>query len=557
MSETEDKKYWIALEGEDAPPFKSRHRLKFAIALLSASCLALFCTNAIRAFGATSILGKSNDLAVFASLTDAKRNPATYLAAKSKATKGKGTTTKPPSPKGKGKGKGQIQEGKGTPPSKKRAAEESTSPGSAKKKKVDPVQEKISVICDALRSDEYEVDCSDMLLAAAPYALRDAKETRHKFYSNVVDMINDVFVAQEKRQKERLAEKQAFVDGADAQQRTLISEKENVEKKLEAEGPVLDGKKATQQTDQTFLKECESKAKEATKTATSVNATLKKVLGEKERYSEVEKTDLMALKDGTWKSPKEHKQHDAAVKKLLDDLSAPKGLVLALQAVFNQKPTARSSFDNITMTELDKIVATHHAKLDQQILDTRTELAEKEKQRSAAVAAAASAQEKYGSSTEAVTSEEAVREALQLELKEAQKAIKQHEAAVRKGGEDLNSEDSSLQALRNIMGQFTELRDRPEHPEPAAEAIEAAEEATEAAVNATELVHSPNAKSPSVSSPPGSQRQTRKTPAKGQSPMDSPASARKMSLRQSTSPQASKGGLSPKVPVLLALFPRR
>merc|ERR1719214_304835 len=103
-----------------------------------------------------------------------------------------------------------------------------------------------------------------MLLAAAPYALKESKDKRGDQYRNVVNMMDEVFTEQDKRLQERIAEKQALVDGADAQQNTLNTQKQNVESKLEANQVDLEAKRDTKKTKKTALSECEGTLKQAT-----------------------------------------------------------------------------------------------------------------------------------------------------------------------------------------------------------------------------------------------------------------------------------------------------
>lgn len=290
----------------------------------------------------------------------------------------------------------------------------------------------------------------------------------------------------------------------------LTDKKDGVVSKLDENQGSLDTKKHTENSNKTRLKECEGKLKEIEKGTKGDKAAVESLNTDKQSFLDTVKTHIDVLKGGLWKDPKAQKNHQTAVKKLLDDLSVPKSLVNALPFALNDKPDSRKSFDNTTITELDKIIKGRISELDQQIQSTQKVIAEKESKKPEVEKAVETAKNLLMVSTEAVAGEEAIRQALQSDLKDAQKAIKQHQSAVKSAGQDLEEAQSSMEKLKSVMAQFIELRDRMEAttPAPAEKAAEAAAEAkgaAEAAKEAAEKAKSPAA-SPraSVTKPPTS-----------------------------------------------------
>lgn len=220
-----------ALNGEDSKLVKSRRWVNWGIALLSAACLTLLSTSMVGASGGASIFGRTGNF-----LVSSAKDPATNLAVK-------------------------------------RPASYFTQADTAKKQApADPIEEKIATVCKALKNNEYDVNCRDMLLQTAPYALRDAKDKRHEWYHNVVNMVGEVFTSQDKRMQERLAEKQSVVDNADTRIRNLESQKSDIESKLQANQADLDVKRANKDTNQALLTENEEKLKQTMEELTNEKA---------------------------------------------------------------------------------------------------------------------------------------------------------------------------------------------------------------------------------------------------------------------------------------------
>lgn len=405
----------LSVNGKDTQHVRSRRWLKLGTAILSASasCLVLL-------FSTGSAAG-SSEVASFLTQTKPASflgpiDPAMFLAVK-------------------------------------RQSAESSQDGKKKVKKevpvvaVDPIQQKIDVVCGALRSDEYDVGCRDMLLATAPLALADAKDKRHSYYEKVVNMMSEVFAQQENRLKERLAEKQAVIDGADARHITLEAQKQNMTTRLLANQVDLDAKRATQETHKALLEESEGKLQQAMEDITGLKAAFKNLVTGKER------------KENVWSN---RNQNAYQVKELLNEISTSKSLLTALPFALYQKPAARDAFDNITMSEMTKTFTNHLSNLKVQIQDTQKDVAEKEGKMLTVERAVEFAKEQLRVSSEMVERGENVRKNLESELEQAQNALMQHEPAVKSASDDVMRYDNDLKAFHNILGQFSELRDRVE-----------------------------------------------------------------------------------------------
>jgi len=500
MANMEGKYHLLSFDGEDSQLAKNRRWLKLGFAVLCASSLVLLSTSVVRTSKATSFLEKTNkDMEMGLGATpwellgnmrsrgtesdvaDARKDPATYLLQKKR---------------------GQAEA----------ARLEKLEKAKLKKVEVvDPVQQKIAAVCEALQKPEYKVECRDMLLATAPHALGEAKDKRHEWYRNVVGMVGDVFMKEDSRLKERIADKQSLVDGADAQQRTLETQKETLESKLETNQVALDAKRVTQETNETSLKDLEGAMEQATEQALTANATYNSLVEDKERYLHVQRVDLHALKEGIWESAASHNEHMVAIKALLNELPHSKSMLVALPLALYQKPAARDKFENMTLAFLDHTINTQAAKLQVKIQETKKDVAEKEAQVQKASEAVKSAEEQLRVSREMVTNEEAARMTLESELQDVQKAMKDHRSAVKKAGEDLKYENSGLDSFQKVLDQFTELRDRVETPKL---------DATDPAVKVVSELIQNTLQSPTKSQVRADQMSNPQTQAFWQSPME-------------------------------------
>lgn len=398
MADLEAKYYLFSADDKDSRLLKSGRGLKLVIALLCASCLALL------SFGMEGSGKTSNGM---------PSSGVTYLRAKPPQVKGK------PVKKTDSKRMEVEVEVEETPESTKKLKKSQGKPTVPP----DPVQLKIDAVCDALRNPEYDVNCREMLLVAAPLALREVtNDGAHEWYSNVVNMISDTFTAQNIRLKERRAEKQALVDGADEQHRVLEGQLNNTESQLQAKQMDIDAKRATQDTHMAYLTECQDNSTRAVKEYMLAKAALGKLVWMKEKHLKEQNEDL--------------------------DMAREKAMALG-------------GFDsNVNVSELDNFMNTHLSNLAQQIQDAQGRVAEKEAKKQEAALAVEAAQAPLTASSEAVANAETEREALDTELTNAQQAIEEHHVSVKNAGNDVEIAQSDLDALQNVMNQFQELRER-------------------------------------------------------------------------------------------------
>lgn len=455
MADMKGEYHSLPSNGEHSEQAKSGRWLKLGITLLSASCLALLSTSAVQASMDTSIHGNRKFLEGTANW--AWKDPATDLV---KGVSGSGK---------KAAGKGKVEE---VSPKAKKATKGKT--------QVDPVQQRIAVVCEALQKEKLHssANCSDMLIASAPYALGELKEKRHEWYQNVVSMMGDVFNKQQTHLQEKLAEKQAVIDGVNAQQGTLQAQKQSLEDKIQAHQMDLDTKKTTQEANKALLKERDNRLNQLKDEITNANNLFSSLVETKERKH--------SLKETAWDTSKDQSRNPETVNAILEGIPIPQGLKVAVPFALYQNPATRNSFDNITVMELEKFITTHIANLDQQIQDTKKGVAEKEAELLTSQAAIESAQQQLQLSAEMVANATTAKEGLNAELKELQKSLKQHQPAMKSATADMQQEQSSLDAFQDILNQFAMLKDRTEVPEPAAEAENTAMETTGEAVKAAE-----------------------------------------------------------------------
>lgn len=357
------------------------------------------------------------------------------------------------------------------------------SSGSAAKKSKG-VSDQLKKVASALKGAEsYPAPIISMLTESLHLSLGSTKEERHDFQEKVNSMTAEVLGSIQAAAEKKVADAETKV--AEAGSVKASHEAEETAAKTAAEG----AKQATEAAEKDLdasaadLKVKTDELKLAKKEQKAGTAELQAAEIKKTRVEQVFSTQFTACKEGTLEAGA-LKSAIAEVCKLGKELELDNAMIHSLPSALGKAPSARGSFDELVVQQMETQLSEHKAKLTAQLeagAATRQGFDDKVAAAQAAMDAATATQ---------TSMEEALKTAQGAE-KEAGKAAQTATKAVKKFLLEMKSMDTDLaeakKALEDYasgpMAAFKELLERssvvPEEPV-AEETAHAAEETTAA-----------------------------------------------------------------------------
>jgi len=367
----------------------------------------------------------------------------------------------------------------------KRVIKSGTFPEAKKAKKVvieDPVLSKVAVIVNALQTESFVVPGTsgnrEMLVAMAPAVLATPRDLRHSHQQSAANMLKEVFVTEEARLTQHIGEAEAKV--------TAVGQ-ELAEKKIMAAAA-----DAALQQKNTDLKAKQVELAAEVHLSRSAESSLKEVSSELsllEDISGYDNTDhefaanlksehFLVLKEGIWEGDTAPKEHIKALVSFFKKIRVDTSLVAALSLALGRKPTERSEFDSLAVSELELKLNCRLSELVQKIESNVAAIASKKTEKDTADAALATAKTQQRLSSEAMLELKAEQNQRAASLSQIQQAVIEKEFEVKAVEGDLAAEKAILEEHQRISIVLTELLERCA-PVPEVVVEELAEEATE------------------------------------------------------------------------------
>jgi len=331
----------------------------------------------------------------------------------------------------------------------------------AKKSKGSSLSEQLKKVATALKGTEsYPAHVINMLSENLHLSLGEAKEERHDFQEKVNCMIAEILgsiqAAAEKKVAEaetRLAEADTVKAGHEAEENSAKNVSEGATQSVEAAKKELDACA-------TELNARSEELKAARKEQDAGAAELLAAESKKANIEQIIATAFNPCKEGSMEAGSS-KSRIAEVCKLGKELELDTAMMQSLPSALGKTPSARGSFDEVVVKQMETQLLDHQAKLTAQLQEGAVGRQPRDDKVAAAQAAVDSAIAIKKSREEALTTaQEAEKEA----VKAAQAALK----AVKKFSQEMKKMDADLaetkRALEDIiagpMASFQHLLER-------------------------------------------------------------------------------------------------
>jgi len=328
-----------------------------------------------------------------------------------------------------------------------------------KKVKLDPVQEKIQIIVDAIEKYEEDPSIKNLITKAASVSFAPPREDRHKFYDECIVMVESQlssFIDKFKKEVEAL---RTQVNNADNLKVENARKRDDLSDLLEKEkGKIVakedDLEKLVEQVDHTE-RELKKRKKESSKAFEPLEKATKELVEAKEQ------TQLfMDLVEGVVDNKdKEKKKQITSISNYLKGLGKEYVALIASLPSTLQKAD-RGAFDLTVLDTAAKAFDKNVARLEELIQTEKHAHGPLLKALADAEKAVTLAEESRGKAQSQLEDLETERERLQTARKAIDKALKDHDKNVHKLAEELTRSTEDHKHLQMVYQTMGELRDR-------------------------------------------------------------------------------------------------
>jgi len=380
--------------------------------------------------------------------------------------------------------------------SKRTASSKASAPKRAKVTKT-PMEKHTDTVMSALSSMETVVpgpiSCREMLVTAAPAALKVPKEERHEHQNALIGMLKEIFDNEKSRWEGRVADAGSALEKTTEERTQKVAAKDAADAELKGQKDEVKAKLEAQTKAQEVVDDCKQELSAALKLLKKAETKKGSLVSTHDADLSVQET-IKGLKEGIYENPKELKMHITTVTALFDGLGVEEALLKTLPQILRRKPEERGGFDEVALQQLDVYMSNHLSSQSSQIEEAGKIVEEHAVAVTAWEAAVEVAVEKKSESDEDVNAATAKQEQLQEALTSARKVLKEHTAMVKSKDGDAATEQCGLYAVQTVLEslQFIEEYVTPEPEEETKEpeevAIEPAETLTTEMPIAVEVV---------------------------------------------------------------------
>lgn len=334
----------------------------------------------------------------------------------------------------------------------------------AKKAKVmDPVTKNISIVCNALSDESFEVPCRGMLKTVAPMVLRLPNLTRHAYETKTALMIEEVLKARVDNFASRLDETTKEFDQAQSAKDAIDSELVDIQRRLETKAADVSSRRDVWKADSAAKDEADRALKATQDSFTSFEKeTQLKVQDVKDcgMATEMLKLDLTML-------PASNRNANLLkVSQQLEAAHVDQSLLSAIPLALQKKPEERGTFDLMAIEQAEQLLQKHSAVLEERLQGRDDLKAEKEATVDFARTTMNSAVDKCQESEKQLRIAEQDEKQLQVEQKAKEKAAFAKEKELNKILKQKSLDKQELEKVNDILSAFNFLleRDDASHP---------------------------------------------------------------------------------------------
>lgn len=338
----------------------------------------------------------------------------------------------------------------------------------AKKAKVqvveNPVLAKVHVIAAAVENVDFVVPGTnanrEMLVAMMPAVLSTPVDVRHAHQHTLAGTFKELFLAEESRLTDRVAEVETKVTEADSELAARKATTASAEAALKQKSDELKAKQVELAAEVQVTRDAESTLKQATSELTSLEEIKGFDAEELEAAANLKIERFLVLKEGTWEGESVPKEHVKALQSFFRKIRADTSMVAALPLALGRRPADRSEFDELVVGELEKMLESKLLTLTQKISNNESELVAKKGEKESAESALAAAKAQQRLSAEALLVLKSEQKQSSAELTKKQQAVVEHEFEVQAVQADQHERKVGLEAHQGVFSVLNELIER-------------------------------------------------------------------------------------------------
>lgn len=350
------------------------------------------------------------------------------------------------------------------------------SPSAKKARVTDPIEKKVESLIEAFQDPEQvglvempEV-CRSMLTSVLKTAIGPgaAKDERHRFQTEIAELIGDTFTKTVKIWEGRLSEAASSVEAAEAGRLEKEASWSAAESALEA-------KSEYRKTTQHAWEDAVAAVSQATCNLTNAQQAVDAMETEKTSKEEERTRATTIYKDHfeVLKSGEGDKKLLTPLSKLLKELKAEGSLVNALGSTFAKKPEDRGQFDNMVVQQLDGLLTSHIEGLNGFLDNFEKILAEKQAAVGKEKTMLEEAEQRKSSCMEADEAANKAKCDSEVAVQEAKDLLAQYNQKLDEQKVELSMKEGALLVAKHNLETFTFLHERVQvAPEPATEKAE-------------------------------------------------------------------------------------
>lgn len=348
-------------------------------------------------------------------------------------------------------------------PMKRPAAAVAVHGSGGKRSRSDPVASDCVEVANLIgEANGYPQEVLGMLSNAVKDSLSDAKETRHAFQGRVIGMLGDILATVDRDARARTAELEGKLASAD-------SEKMAREQAIEAAVADVVEKTKELEVAKAAHNEAVSEVQKARKEKSLAEEA--QVAGDKAYNGAADKkAKLEAMLDGDYNDMRQGTQTGARVfnrfQKFSKDFDFDENLVTSAQKTFNTAASARGSFDEMVVKQLDDaFAAAIHAQADI-LASGETGKVERENAVQRAIRLCNVAVEHETVKGEQVKAAHEALNAAHAHKKATDKALKEFGPEMKQVSNELSKAQGKQNSVAAVLDKFHHLVSRSEEPEP-------------------------------------------------------------------------------------------
>lgn len=338
----------------------------------------------------------------------------------------------------------------------------------AKKAKIqtveDPVLAKVHAVAAAVQDVNFVVPGSDanreMLIAMMPAVLATPVDERHSHQYSVAGTFKELFLNEDSRLTERVAQAKAKAIESHTELTTRKAMVATAEAALKQKSEELKAKQVDLAREVHVTRDAESTLKQATSELTDLEETKGFDDEEQETATTLKTERFLLLKEGSWEGEIVPKEHVKALQSFFRKIHVDASMAAALPVALGRKPTDRSEFDNLAVSELEAKLEARLLHLTQQTENNTKAIVAKKVEKDAAESALAAAKAQQRLSTEALLALKAEQKQRSAELSGKQQVVIEQEFEVQAVDADHSSRKLALEAHQSVLTVLTELLER-------------------------------------------------------------------------------------------------